>query len=104
MDFARLALTRYLSKQDAMASVSTPSTCTPNSLTSPTCPSSSKAPLPDNFGPSLTVLLLSHSPNTPWQPAPQYFSNGPRLHEFLQELNEKCFSKYECVACERLDR
>ncbi|KAK4046718.1 hypothetical protein OIO90_006471 [Microbotryomycetes sp. JL221] len=36
-------------------------------------------------------------PNTPWQPAPQYFSNGPRLHEFLQELNRETFSKYDCM-------
>ncbi|KAM0790381.1 hypothetical protein ACM66B_003263 [Microbotryomycetes sp. NB124-2] len=32
-----------------------------------------------------------------WQPAPEMFSNGPRLHEFLQEMHDECFSKYDCV-------
>ncbi|KAK4046228.1 hypothetical protein OIO90_006620 [Microbotryomycetes sp. JL221] len=32
-----------------------------------------------------------------WQPAPEFFSNGPRLHEFLMEMHDQCFSKYDCV-------
>lgn len=48
----------------------------------------------------LLLLLLTwrdecHSPGAPYQPANQYFCNGPRLHEFLKELNKECFSKYE---------
>ncbi|SCZ90565.1 BZ3500_MvSof-1268-A1-R1_Chr9g10881 [Microbotryum saponariae] len=37
-------------------------------------------------------------PTTPWQPAPHYFSNGPRLHEFLKEMYEETFSKYDCTS------
>jgi glycosidase len=35
--------------------------------------------------------------NQPWQRADLLWSNGPRLHEFLKEMNEKCFSKYDCM-------
>lgn len=37
------------------------------------------------------------APDTPWQPAGQFFSNGPRLREFLREMRKEAFSKYECV-------
>ena len=37
------------------------------------------------------------APDTPWQPAGHYFSNGPRLREFLREMRKEAFSKYECV-------
>ncbi|GAA5864103.1 hypothetical protein JCM8547_005135 [Rhodosporidiobolus lusitaniae] len=33
---------------------------------------------------------------TPYQPAGQFFCNGPRLHEFLRELRQETFSKYDC--------
>ncbi len=36
-------------------------------------------------------------PTTPWQRADLMMTNGPRLHEFLREMNEKCFSKYDCM-------
>ncbi len=35
--------------------------------------------------------------NTPWQRADLLWSNGPRLQEFLKEMNEKTFSKYDCM-------
>ncbi|OHT13690.1 Oligo-1,6-glucosidase [Tritrichomonas foetus] len=25
------------------------------------------------------------------------FANGPRIHEFMQEMNRECFSKYDCI-------
>ncbi|KZT58229.1 glycoside hydrolase family 13 protein [Calocera cornea HHB12733] len=37
-------------------------------------------------------------PSTPWQPADKYYSNGPRLHEFLKEMHRECFSKYDVVS------
>ncbi|BGP40929.1 hypothetical protein JCM10449v2_004894 [Rhodotorula kratochvilovae] len=36
------------------------------------------------------------APETPWQPAGQFFSNGPRLREFLQEIRKETFAKYDC--------
>ena len=33
-------------------------------------------------------------PNTPWQPAGHYFANGPRIHEFIHEMNVRAFKKY----------
>ncbi|GAA5844623.1 hypothetical protein JCM9279_002859 [Rhodotorula babjevae] len=36
------------------------------------------------------------APDTPWQPAGHYFSNGPRLREFLREMRKEAFSKYDC--------
>lgn len=32
--------------------------------------------------------------NSPWQPAYHYQSNGPRIHEFIHEMNVKAFQKY----------
>jgi oligo-1,6-glucosidase len=32
------------------------------------------------------------APETPWQPAQQFFTNGPRLNEFLRELRKETFS------------
>ncbi|KAF2435247.1 glycoside hydrolase [Tothia fuscella] len=32
-----------------------------------------------------------------YQPGSKYFANGPRLHEFLQEMNRKVLSKYNAV-------
>lgn len=37
-------------------------------------------------------------PGDEWQPAFQYYFNGPRIHEFLQEQYKETFSKYECVS------
>ncbi|BGP20095.1 hypothetical protein JCM10213v2_008230 [Rhodosporidiobolus nylandii] len=37
------------------------------------------------------------APETPWQPAGQYFTNGPRLSEFLKELRRDTFSKYDTL-------
>jgi hypothetical protein len=37
------------------------------------------------------------APETPYQPAGMYQMNGPRLREFLQEMNRECFAKYEYV-------
>ena len=31
-----------------------------------------------------------------FQKGARYFVDGPRMHEFLKELNEKAFSKYDC--------
>lgn len=36
-------------------------------------------------------------PGDEWQPAFQYYFNGPRIHEFLQEQYKETFSKYDCV-------
>jgi oligo-1,6-glucosidase len=37
------------------------------------------------------------APETPWQPAQQFFTNGPRLNEFLRELRKETFDHYECA-------
>ncbi|KAK4197141.1 family 13 putative glycoside hydrolase [Triangularia verruculosa] len=34
-------------------------------------------------------------PGQPYQPATQYFANGPRLHEFLGELKREVLDKYD---------
>ncbi|BFZ58824.1 hypothetical protein PYCC9005_005889 [Savitreella phatthalungensis] len=31
------------------------------------------------------------------QPATKYYSNGPRIHEFLQEMNRETFAKYDAM-------
>ncbi|POY75562.1 hypothetical protein BMF94_1465 [Rhodotorula taiwanensis] len=36
------------------------------------------------------------APNTPWQPAADYMTNGPRLHEFLREMRKEAFDHYDC--------
>lgn len=36
-------------------------------------------------------------PDAEYQFAPEYYSHGPRLHEFLSEMNEKVLSKYDCM-------
>lgn len=36
-------------------------------------------------------------PNSPWQLYPQGFCNGPRIHEFWQELNQKVLSHYDVM-------
>ncbi|GAA5971316.1 hypothetical protein JCM8115_000995 [Rhodotorula mucilaginosa] len=36
------------------------------------------------------------APETPWQPASQFFTNGPRLNEFLRELRKETFDHYDC--------
>jgi len=33
----------------------------------------------------------------PYQPATQYYANGPRLHEYLQELKDMVLSKYDIM-------
>lgn len=35
--------------------------------------------------------------NAEYQHAGDYYSHGPRLHEFLSEMNEKVLSKYDCM-------
>ncbi|EJT97970.1 alpha-glucosidase [Dacryopinax primogenitus] len=37
-------------------------------------------------------------PSTPWQPADKFYSNGPRLHEFLKEMHRECFGRYDVVS------
>lgn len=37
------------------------------------------------------------APETPYQPAGQFFTNGPRLGEFLREMRRETFAKYEYV-------
>ncbi|GAA5901831.1 hypothetical protein JCM6882_008684 [Rhodosporidiobolus microsporus] len=37
------------------------------------------------------------APDTPWQPAGQFFAEGPRLREFLREMNKETFSKYDTL-------
>ncbi|KZF22244.1 glycoside hydrolase family 13 protein [Xylona heveae TC161] len=36
-------------------------------------------------------------PHDKYQPGTKYFVNGPRLHEFLKELNRTVFSKYDTI-------
>ncbi|ORY88476.1 maltase [Leucosporidium creatinivorum] len=36
-------------------------------------------------------------PATPWQPAAEKFCNGPRMHDYLREMNKETFSKFDCV-------
>lgn len=36
-------------------------------------------------------------PKAEYQYAGDYYSHGPRLHEFLSEMNEKVLSKYDCM-------
>lgn len=37
------------------------------------------------------------APDHLYQPGYKHFANGPRLHEYLQELNEKVLSKYDTI-------
>ncbi|BGP06720.1 hypothetical protein JCM10049v2_002544 [Rhodotorula toruloides] len=50
--------------------------------------------------PSLTYLDFPDAPvvapETPYQPAGQFFTNGPRLGEFLREMRRETFAKYDC--------
>ncbi|KAK9481643.1 glycoside hydrolase superfamily [Lipomyces starkeyi] len=36
-------------------------------------------------------------PETPWQPAYDLICNGPRMHEFLREMNDEVLSKYDAM-------
>ncbi|KAJ8097648.1 glycoside hydrolase superfamily [Lipomyces tetrasporus] len=36
-------------------------------------------------------------PDTPWQPAYDLICNGPRMHEFLREMNYEVLSKYDAM-------
>ncbi|KAL8293323.1 hypothetical protein RQP46_000024 [Phenoliferia psychrophenolica] len=36
-------------------------------------------------------------PNSPWQPAGHFCSNGPRIHEFIHEMNVRAFKEYGAV-------
>lgn len=36
-------------------------------------------------------------PSAPYQPGQKHFANGPHLHEYLQEINEKVLSKYDTI-------
>jgi glycosidase len=36
-------------------------------------------------------------PNTPYQPGHKLYANGPHLHEYLREMNEKVLSKYDTI-------
>ncbi|GAA5869405.1 hypothetical protein JCM3774_001445 [Rhodotorula dairenensis] len=38
------------------------------------------------------------APSSPWQPAGDFLSNGPRLREFLQELRRENFDRYDCMS------
>jgi len=35
--------------------------------------------------------------NSKYQPGYKYYANGPRLHEFLREINDKVLSKYDSI-------
>lgn len=37
------------------------------------------------------------APDHEFQPGFKYFANGPRLHEYLQEINREVLSKYETI-------
>ncbi|MFX0560208.1 alpha-glucosidase [Tepidibacillus infernus] len=37
------------------------------------------------------------NPNKPYQSGGQFFVNGPRIHEFLQEMNREVLSKYDIM-------
>lgn len=37
------------------------------------------------------------NPDHPYQPGDKYFANGPRLHEFLQEMNKEALSHYDTI-------
>lgn len=34
-------------------------------------------------------------PKSPWQPAPEMWCNGPRIHEFLKEMNSEVLDQYD---------
>ncbi|KAI9677044.1 MAG: hypothetical protein M1817_006883 [Caeruleum heppii] len=36
-------------------------------------------------------------PDQKWQPGMKYFANGPRLHEFLKDMNREVLSKYDSI-------
>jgi glycosidase len=36
-------------------------------------------------------------PNTPYQPGHKLYANGPHMHEYLREMNEKVLSKYDTI-------
>jgi glycosidase len=36
-------------------------------------------------------------PDHEFQPGFKYFANGPKLHEYLQEINSKVLSKYDSI-------
>ncbi|CAK4028360.1 glycoside hydrolase [Lecanosticta acicola] len=36
-------------------------------------------------------------PSSKYQPGDKFFANGPRLHEFLQDMNKKVLSKYDSI-------
>ena len=35
--------------------------------------------------------------SAPYQPGFAHYANGPELHNYLQEINEKALSKYDCI-------
>lgn len=37
------------------------------------------------------------NPNAQYQPGEKHFANGPHLHEYLQEINDKVLSKYDTI-------
>jgi len=37
------------------------------------------------------------NPDLPYQHGGEMFANGPHLHEYLREMNDKVLSKYECM-------
>lgn len=37
-------------------------------------------------------------PNSPFQPAPEMWCNGPRIHEFIHEMRTKALDPYEAVS------
>ncbi len=36
-------------------------------------------------------------PDQRWQPGMKYFANGPRLHEFLKDMNREVLAKYDSI-------
>lgn len=42
-------------------------------------------------------VVLPPSEGHRWQPAWKYFVNGPRLHEFMHEMNSSVLSKYDTI-------
>lgn len=43
------------------------------------------------------VDAIVSDPNSEWQPAPEQWCNGPRIHEFLKEMNSEVLDHYDAV-------
>ncbi|KAK5232891.1 hypothetical protein LTR47_006118 [Exophiala xenobiotica] len=43
------------------------------------------------------VDAVVSDPNSQWQPAPEQWCNGPRIHEFLKEMNSEVLDHYDAI-------